>query len=332
MKKYVWLLLSLCAVCWSSIGYSQELVQREMIQQSVLLAMQQQDFAQLEALSNDYRQSQARTASGLWKLTLFYAGLSNAVNAEQINDEAWQPIEQSLETWRKQYPKSPTAHLAYAQMLINRAWAYRGKGYAHSVKDEHWAPFYQYTQMAREYLEQHKKIAGHDPYWYELMLEFAYQQRWPESYLQIVLDEAMKRYPLFYQIYFSGLEYHLPKWGGSAEAIEAFAQRAQQHTAKAEGEGMYARIYWYAAQAQYGETLFLDSRVDWPKMSRGIDDVLVKYPDAWNINHFAKFACMAGDKTKTKQLLGLMQQQPPLYVAWGDLDFYQSCVNWSQSP
>jgi hypothetical protein len=41
-----------------------------------------------------------------------------------------------------------------------------------------------------------------------------------------------------------------------------------------EGRGMYARIYWYVSQMQFGERLFKDTSVAWLKMKRGIDDVL----------------------------------------------------------
>lgn len=37
-------------------------------------------------------------------------------------------------------------------------------------------------------------------------------------------------------------------------------------------------------------------------METGFDDVVRAYPDYWNLNNYAKFACLADDKPKTKEL------------------------------
>ena len=91
---------------------------------------------------------------------------------------------------------------------------------------------------------------------------------------------------------------------------------------------MYARIYWYASQTQYGTRLFTDSLVDWPKMKRGIDDTLSKYPDNWNINNFAKFSCMSGDKVKTAELIKRLDT-PPIQYVWGSMNYFLSCKTWA---
>ena len=77
---------------------------------------------------------------------------------------------------------------------------------------------------------------------------------------------------------------------------------ATAKTLQWEGVGMYARIYWYASQAQFDDDLFGKSMVDWPKMKAGFEDVISRYPDSWNINNYAKFACLAKDKNKTSEL------------------------------
>jgi hypothetical protein len=64
-------------------------------------------------------------------------------------------------------------------------------------------------------------------------------------------------------------------------------------------------------------------------MSKSIDDVLAQYPDQWNINNFAYFSCLAGDKNKTRLLITQIQNEPILEV-WGGINFYYQCKFWAK--
>jgi hypothetical protein len=148
------------------------------------------------------------------------------------------------------------------------------------------------------------------------------------SEFQKIIDEGLNKYPLYYQLYFSALNYFAPKWHGNAKDIEEFANSAVARTKDQEGLGMYARIYWAASQYQYGERLFIDSNVVWEKMKRGIDDVLKRYPDQWNINNFALFACFAKDKQKARELFNLIKE-PPILQVWKSESNYLRYKSWA---
>ena len=90
------------------------------------------------------------------------------------------------------------------------------------------------------------------------------------------------------------------------------------------GNGIYARIYWYASQAEFGHSLFTKSKARWSAMRLGINDVISKYPDQWNINNFALFSCLAKDKEMTKKLINMIKEQPIMKV-WKDQDFFNYC-------
>jgi hypothetical protein len=47
--------------------------------------------------------------------------------------------------------------------------------------------------------------------------------------------------------------------------------------------------------------LFELTPADWKKMKAGFDDIVKRYPDDWNYNHYAWFACVARDAATTKQ-------------------------------
>lgn len=320
--------LALSGNALSGNAFSNELAERAAVKSVVVTLLRGEQFSKLEALSAKYRTSKSRTSSGIWRLSLFYAGVASAFTFERNKQEFWLKAERSAKKWVAAYPDSATARLAYARMLINRGWSYRGTGYAHTVKRQDWKPFHDYVQQARVYLEKHRQVASNDPYWYELMARIGYTQGWPDSEFSKLISEALQREPLFYQTYFAAIDYYTPKWRGSAAAIEKFARKTLEQTKAAEGYGMYARVYWYASQTHFGDKLFSESLVDWPMMKRGIDDVLKKYPDRWNINNFARFACLAKDRAKTSELFARIGNSP-LPAAWRSRLLYQHCKAWA---
>jgi hypothetical protein len=311
-------------------AFCDELSERAAIRSEVVTLVGGEQFSKLEDLAARYRMSQSRTSSGIWQLTLFYSGVSSAFDSNRKEQEFRLNAERSAKQWVADFPNSATAHLGYARMLLNHGWSFRGSGYANTVEPQNWKPFHDYVQQARVYLETHKNVASTDPYWYELMAIIAYAQGWPEPEFSKLISEGLQREPLFYQTYFAAIDYYAPKWGGSAAAIEQFAREGLDQTRSIEGFAMYARIYWYASQTQYDDRLFSESLVDWTAMKNGIDDVLNKYPDSWNINNFAKFACLSKDKAKTAELIARITDAP-LMAVWRTPSFFQQCKVWASN-
>jgi hypothetical protein len=316
-------LLLICAACdVEPPAPGSELATRAEIASQASALLKNERFEELDALADTYRSTQARTSSGLWKLGFFYSGLSEMFPRHRQSPEIWALLGQSTEHWIERRPRSPAARLVYATILINQAWGIRGTGYANTVEQQQWKPFFAKVEEARAYLEGVKTIASADPYWYRAMLEIATMQEWPDARFSALLAEALDRHPLYYDIYFEATNRKLPKWGGSAEEVEAFAREAVRRTHATEGAGLYARIYWSASGSELGDELFKRSHVDWAEMKRGIDDVLAKYPDEWNLNHFAKLACLAGDYPKAAELIDRIEGDA-LPSAWG-MSFYMT--------
>lgn len=320
-KISAWIGLLWLAVSGAQAG---ELEDRHRLEQQATSLFAQEKFKELSLLAHEYRVKESRTSSGLWFLTLYYAGLSGAINAAD-DDRRWDAVGKKIQKWISLHPDSPAAHNTYADYLVGRAWRHRGTGWARDVRKEDWAPFYRNLAEAREHLERHKPTTAIDPRWYELMLTIARDEGWERDRFDALVHEAIGRHPRFYQIYFAALDYLVPRWHGNRQEIEKFAGMATEHTQQVEGTGMYARIYWYASQTEYGNELFRKSSVEWDRMKRGIDDVLARYPDQWNIQNFARFACLAGDKEKTKELMARVQGEP-IRRAWhGDLNLFSAC-------
>lgn len=308
-----------------------ELKERQDISDMAATLFQTEKFSELNKTSKKYLINEQRTGSGLWKLTLFYAGIAEIPKKDITDEGYWKRLEGKAQKWMASYPGSPTGYLIYADFLISHAWMYRGDGWAREVRSEDWKPFYEYIDKAKGVLNKNKKISSLDPRWYELMIHIAKSEGWKMDEFNKLVDEATKRFPFFYQIYFAAIDYLTPKWHGSKAEIEKFAQKAVAITYAREQNGMYARIYWYASQTNYGAALFTESAVIWEKMSESIDDVLKKYPDQWNINNFAYFACLARDPIKTNYLIKRIEGKPIMKV-WKTTSFFEQCKRFSQQP
>ncbi len=320
-----------CSILVNGAQAASEMEERAAIITSAKLAFRQGDFAQLEDMSRTYRTTKSRTPSGTWKLSMFYAGIGAAIST-QVSPSGREAVFSDLEnramTWAKRFPDSPSAHIMLSEIYIKHAWAYRGNEYADAVKPEAWVSFRKYISLAKQNLEAHKSVAAVDPAWYTTMISVARNESWERDKFDKLLSEALDHEPLFYATYFSALEYLLPKWHGGIKEIDVFAQNAVQRTSKEEGKSMYARIYWYASQSEFGNELFTESKARWPQMKGSFDDVIAQYPDAWNLNNYAKFACLAGDKPKAGELLKRIR--PNIVIeAWEPQSLLQGCAKWA---
>lgn len=326
MKKIICTLL----LCLSTFAHGEEMSERRLIKDNVASLFTAEQFGELNKLATQYRKSEARTPSGLWKLTVFYMGLSQIPDGQITDERYWKELEAKAQKWAAAYPDSPSGHLVYADILIHHAWMYRGSEFASEVRKQDWKPYFEQIAKAKKYLLDHKTDASQDPRWYELALVVARAEGWGMEEFNEMVDEATTRHPYSYQTYFVAIDYLMPNWHGSVQDIENFAQKAAKITSSGEKTGMYARIYWYASQAEYGPRLFTKTKVVWDKMSVAINDVLEKYPDQWNINNFAYFSCMAGDAKQTKRLISMVEGKPNMKV-WGTMSAFNGCKGWSEA-
>lgn len=328
MKKIVFLSLLLTL---SLKAFAGELADREKIKNDVKEMIYTENFLGLETMAKKFRENESRTSSGVWKLTIYYSGISEILSYQTVDTDKWEELLRKIDLWRSIYPESPTPYIAKSLILIRQAWSIRGTGYSNTVPNERWAPFYEKIEESRKILMESQSISKADPTWYVTMSDIATIQSWDQEKFENLVNEGLNENPYFYQLYFSAMYYYTPKWHGNAEKIEKFAQSALNRTKKKERNGMYARIYWFASQSQFKGKLFQKSGVDWGLMSKGIDDVLSKYPDQWNINNFAYFACKARDKKKTKKLLGLIEGEP-IKSAWQNKTYiFNQCNNWAKA-
>src|SRR5688572_21017247 len=91
-----------------TVAAADELTERRAIKSTVQAAFFDGRFDELDKLYTQYRTTQERTPSGLWKLTLFYEAFSESVRNGRVDLTA---LQARLDGWRKKYPQSPAPHI-----------------------------------------------------------------------------------------------------------------------------------------------------------------------------------------------------------------------------
>jgi len=327
--RYPYFALALAIVLFAGerANAATELEQRAAISAATAEDFFDSDFKSLDTVSAKYRKEKSRTSSGLWNLSLFYAGLEEAIEAHierHETDASLRAVDERTRTWTQAFPDSPTGHIAHSMALLELAWALRRTEDASTDSPVSWDRFNELVAKARANLQTFKAVASVDPRWYQMMVIIARVQNWEPTAVDALVNEALEKEPLFYQTYFSAMD----SSRGDVRKLELFAQDAVVRTKMQEGQGMYARIYWYASQTQFRNDVFNKSLVDWNQMKAGFEDVIKRYPDAWNLNNYARFACLAGDKTKTLELLKRIETSV-VPEAWVPQVMKHRCAEWA---
>jgi hypothetical protein len=304
---------------------------RSGVQVQARVLFEQGKFADLNAMARELGKG-GRTPAGTQKLRYFYEGLLAYAGYQTPsltatpNVKQWQMLFGRVQGWIKRAP-SPAAYIALAKFHQQFGWAWRGDGMADTVSDSAWAPYREQLKIAHDILMAHKAQAASDPEWYVTMEDMAREQGWGEAESQKLYDEALARFPDYDRIYFAIANRLQPKWGGSWEAVEKFADKAAGATKSRMGDMLYTRIYEQTLDC--GCEAFSDTQVDWPRMRGGFQQMLKRFPEPWNANRFAHFACQAQDRETAKAVLAKLSVVTP---AWeGGEGGYQQCKAWAEA-
>lgn len=280
-------------------------------------------YDKLDQAADEARTRQVALSDGQPLLTAIYAGVIGCGCADQLNEELWQVRKQRIDEWAKRKPGSVTARVAVAGFPIGYAWMARGGGYASTVSPEGWKLFAERTEQGRRALEALDAKTKQDPGWYELMLNVAVSQGWPRDRFDALFSEAVGKHPYHSTFYFKRMSYYSPRWYGSPEDEKRVVEEAVERTRPRWGETMYARLNWRDIDA----SMFEPGRTDWPRMKAGFQQMTKEYGDAWNINSFAKFACVAKDY-ETFSGLAAKIGDSPIPEAWEpSVHIYKGCKN-----
>ncbi len=315
------------------LPFTTEQAEKARIFNTVSKLISESKFDEIETLAAKYRNTNERSPSGLWNLTHFYESLGRYWNS---TDKLYSPEETQkrrnvfFNSWRQKYPNSPTPYLAQVVLHRSFAWKTRGWGYTNTVKKEAWAPFFKHIKIARNLLDKHKKIASLDPHWYKLRIRIGVELGESKDSILTNIFEGINKTPNYYPIYFAAVAFFSPMWNGDEAKIASLADLAVKLTEKNEGQSLYARIYWAAIQGRDGNLVFFSPTMSWDRMKKGMDDVVARYPDHWNINNFLYFSCVRADKPQVQKLFKMMEGEPLLKV-WGKKELFEECKRFAMT-
>jgi hypothetical protein len=234
--------------------------------------------------------------------------------------KSMQDARQQVDVWLKAKPDSNLARLFDAMYYHDYAWTIRGSGYANTVRPEAWEVFHANVKKAASLLDALPPGAKDDPLWYTARMSVARDRGDEDTMVAKLTDEALDRFPLYLQFHFVAASRYERKWGGKPGELAAFVERSVALTQKDLGDTMYARLHWSA----WTNTQFRDGQTSWPRMKRAFERIVADYPDPWNRNNYAKFACFAGDAAALSTALKSIGESVML-SAWGAMEIYSAC-------
>jgi len=284
------------------------------------------DFARLEKQAAMLNETEPRFVSGLWQLAAFMAALSQP---ETQTEADWTAHRKALEAWKEAFPGSVTQRIAWASFLINSAWKIRGSGYASTVARDAWQAFKAELLAAQAVLESLPRSEW-TPYAYQRSLVLAMGLGLPKEEVRPLLEEGMKRWPDYYDLYFAEAVRLLPRWHGRPGEWESWLAELALDEADLADE-IYARVTWSLAHYYKNEQgVFKATAVEWPRVKRGFEVMRRRFPDSdWNLNAFARFSAYASDRPTA---LGLVQELAGKENTsfWGGWSYYDNFKRWAE--
>ncbi|WP_176216770.1 DUF4034 domain-containing protein [Andreprevotia lacus] len=270
---------------------------------------------------------QERLSGGLPVLNAGMAGLTKDLhsgcdcikNAEVLRKKLPYLLE-----WRKRMPKSPFAEIAVPRLRSNLAWSYRGYGYANTVSNQAWQAFRDEMTVAQKMLLEASPAARSNPEWYVTMLKVQLGLGVSEKEFRAVYDEGQQRYPDYYPIYKNAAIYFTERWFGSNAKYKQFVDDAVARTRAKLGETLFAKLH----DLEYSDDMFRSGEVDWPRMKAGLERIQADYPDRYNLNVYARYACQAADWPTLRKLMVKVGNNPDK-KEWDRTgpNFYDFCVS-----
>jgi len=294
------------------------------------ILFEQKKFKKLNELARRYLSSGETTPAGEPKLKFLYVGLIDYAGyqtpsqTETPNVQQWNVMFDRVQEWIAKEP-SPAAYITLAKFHHHLAWLWRGDGYAGDVRKDAWKPFSDQIATTRDVLMAHREAAI-DPEWFITMENVARAQSMPDEEANTLLADAIGKHKYYYRIYQTAVLRLLPQWGGSWDEVEQFANSAADTTKDKDGDTFYTRVYMAIGDCGCG--IFRDSNVNWSRMKSGFEEIVKRYPDEWNLNNFAYYACQAQDRETAKALFARFTRK--FSDAWNyDDAAYEKCKAWA---
>ena len=151
---------------------------------------------------------------------------------------------------------------------------------------------------------------------------------------RVVYDEGTAWFPSYQYLHVEMANYLDPRWHGDLGDGEAMLEKVAVANVGDLGDEQYTRaallMHSDLRFAPYGERFFKLSDFSWPRVKKGFLDMEKRYPDSKaNLNYFAFFAAIAGDRPTARGLFQLIGDDYRPAV-WGNRNYYERWRSWAR--
>ncbi|HEY8356422.1 MAG TPA: DUF4034 domain-containing protein [Ramlibacter sp.] len=270
----------------------------------------EEQFAELDAALDCLLQDQRRFSSGKPSSAIAYLLFRRQMMAPGATPADLQRVQR----WAQQRPQSMFAEFAALRLRYAFAWNIRGGGFASQITEAQMRGFTEGMAATEEALRRASPTLREASLWHQMLLAVAGDHRLASGDMGTVFQEAVKRWPTNYDLHEVLLTRLVPLWGGSWEHVDGFIQHYAGQQAGPERDALYARLY-----AGLLVTMREDprrTRVDWPRMKRGLEALASRYPEPRHLNLAASFACVYRDAAYLKSSLARITPERRRPGAW----------------
>lgn len=262
-------------------------------------SLDEEDFAAVDLLLQEWNTPEQRNPNGEWKLEGFRAAIDQMVLSRK-----WDEVRAILGRWQRAYPHSPGAALARAEAWWRYAWTLRSCacGSAERGDPATLRLFRQRLRRAQHVLSASRRDAGASPLWYEEGLAILGDGKHDKASSRAatrLFAAGIARFPQYPPLYLALADFWAPTDGAGTDwaKVEAVADLVARQTRATDGDDNYAWLYaQLSAHQQIEVDMVRDTALSWPRMRAAFGELVKRHPSADNYNLFAIFACRARDQ------------------------------------
>jgi hypothetical protein len=231
-----------------------------------------------------------------------------------------------LSRWKAAVPTSYFVAFVQARILYADAWNARGSGFVGSVSKESWELFRIRLQEAEQVLRDAPQALKDTPLWHNLLLAIVQDGPRNASEADAVFEDAVSRWPTYFDFYEVRLTRLVPQWGGSWDQVESFITKWSIELARTEGSSLYARLYVSIKNQGYSPE---QTAMNWARMNASFKDLTNRYPSPNFKNLYASYACFARDKATFSAAMRKLSRGELNPRDWLSGHSYEACMRWA---
>jgi hypothetical protein len=190
------------------------------------------------------------------------------------------------------------------------------------VRAQDWQLFRYRVSLARVILEDVAERSSDEPYWYSIAIQVGLDGQDQRESMRARFDAGARRFPAYEPLYRAMLRVLMPRWGGSSADVADFVDQESL----AQPDSTYARLYTAYAHMEGDDVdIFLDPRVNWPRIRAGLELLQKQYASSdFVVNVSAYMACRKGDAEAYARLRSAVVDRPS-NSAWSDKYTLSTC-------